>query len=96
MDRDAIEAALDTKFESMDLGNITARGYLKRLLSDLLTQGESFSGKRPFGNSGWEHDLAKPLIMADAIKGSIDEDGYAEVKDEDEYEQALIALVEAL
>lgn len=90
-----IPSALDTKFESMDLGLCTARYYMKRLLHDLLTQGESFSGKRPFGNSGWEHELAQPLIMAGVIEGTI-EDGYAEPVDEEDYEYALIAMVEAL
>jgi hypothetical protein len=95
MNRDKISAALDTKFDSMDLGEVTARQYLKRLLNDLLMKGECFSGKRPFGNSGWEHDLAKPLILAGVIEGSI-EDGYAEPAVDDEYTEALKALVEAL
>lgn len=42
----------------------TIRDYLKGLLDSLWTQGEGFSGKRPFGNSGWRHDLYRPLIAA--------------------------------
>lgn len=42
----------------------TIRDYLKGLLTNLWTEGEGFSGKRPFGNSGWRHDLYRPLIAA--------------------------------
>ena len=95
IDKAKIAAALDTKFQSMDIGEVTARQYLKRLLSHLLMQGEGFSGKRPFGNSGWENELAQPLIMAGAISGTI-EDGYAEPDSDDEYTEALKALVSEL
>lgn len=95
MDINSISDALDTRFDSMDIGTVTARQYLKRLLHDLLMKGESFSGKRPFGNSGWEHELANPLIQAGVISGEI-VDGYAEITDEEEYQQALAALVAAL
>jgi hypothetical protein len=39
-------------------------------------EGESFSGKRPFGNSDWEYDLYVPLIQAGFIEGKLDADGY--------------------
>jgi len=91
-----ISAALDTDFESMDLGVVTARQYLKKLLTAVLMDGESFSGKRPFGNSGWEYELAIPLIKAEAMAGTIDEDGYAQDVDEGEYTEALKRLVAAL
>lgn len=96
MNIEKITAALDAEFESMDLGRITARGYLKALLRALMEEGESFSGKRPFGNSGWQHELAAPLIHAEAIMGEIDEDGYAHPSSEVEYQIALLAMVDAL
>lgn len=56
-------------------GNI--RDYLLTLLADLWTEGEAFSCKRPFGNSGWEYDLYEPLARAGFIEGmTFDEDGY--------------------
>jgi hypothetical protein len=58
-----------------DSGAETIKGYLKELLSVLWNEGESFSGKRPFGNSGWEDDLYKPLIVAGVVDGYLDEDG---------------------
>lgn len=52
--------------------------YFTALLHTLFLQTEGFSGKRPFGNSGWDSDIDKALIRADAIWGSFDEDGYIE------------------
>ena len=55
---------------------LTIREYLKELLLTLWVEGEGFSGKRPFGNSGWQYDLYKALIIAGAVEGKLDEDGY--------------------
>ena len=71
-------AALDLRFDSDAGKNLTVRDYLRRLLETLWVEGESFSGKRPFGNSGWEHDLYKPLIAGGFISGRLDADGYVE------------------
>ncbi len=59
-----------------DVGDTTIAGYLKELLLALWADGEGFSGKRPFGNSGWEYDLYVPLIEAGVVDGSLDSDGY--------------------
>lgn len=67
---------LDFQFESSDLGTTTVRGYYKSLLSTLWNEGEGFSGKRPFGNSGWDGDLYKAAALFDKKYGTIDEDGY--------------------
>lgn len=74
---------LETKFKCSDLNKtVTIREYLHALLQKLWREGEGFSGKRPFGNSGWEHDLYAPLVKAGAIKGSFDGDGYLNDCDE--------------
>lgn len=96
MDQSKVEAALNAKFEAMDIGNVSAREYLKCLLKTLLAKGESFSGKRPWGNSGWEHELATPMIQSGMIVGDVDEDGYGTPESESEYQAALIAMVDAL
>jgi hypothetical protein len=68
---------LDLRFFCNDFDReVSIREYLHALLDRLWDEGESFSGKRPFGNSGWEYDLYKPLIVAGVIKGSLDIDGY--------------------
>lgn len=74
--------ALDVRFDSDAGDNLSVREYLRTLLIHLWDQGDSFSGKRPFGNNGWEHDLYAPLVKAGFIAGVVDEDGFAEVEDE--------------
>lgn len=57
-----LQAILYCPLEENDSGATTIKGYLKALLYALWDEGEGFSGKRPFGNSGWEGDLLDPLI----------------------------------
>lgn len=70
--------ALDRPCKFEDVSAKSIREYMKTLLITLWEEGEGFSGKRPFGNSGWEYDVIKPLIEFKYIKGSLDEDGYVE------------------
>lgn len=56
-------------------GDMTIREYLGALLKELWNKGEGFSGKRPFGNSGWEWDIYRVLIRENAVNGTLDEDG---------------------
>ena len=44
-------------------------------------RGRGFRGKRPFGNSGWEFYVYKPLIEGGFIEGKLDEDGFVEKLD---------------
>lgn len=74
--------ALGVRLSSDAGDDITVRDYLRELLITLWEEGESFSGKRPFGNSGWEYDLYKPLIAGGFIPGELDEDGYVDKIDE--------------
>ncbi|HBN27233.1 MAG TPA: hypothetical protein DD405_07175 [Desulfobacteraceae bacterium] len=75
--------------------NMTIKGFLHLLLKTLWEEGECFSGKRPFGNSGWEYDLYKPLIQAYIISGEIDEDGDIETFDEKEGNRVISELIAA-
>lgn len=56
----------------------TIGDYLTSLLWEIWTKEESFSGKRPFGNSGWKYDLYSCLVQNEIIEGSIDENGDVE------------------
>ena len=67
---DALNVQLSREFEDMNV-----RMYLCSLLTTLWDEQEGFSGKRPFGNSGWEYDLYEPLIRDGFIEGELDEDG---------------------
>jgi hypothetical protein len=62
-------------------GARTVRDYLKALLIELWDQGEGFSGKRPFGNGGWEYDLYYVLVSEGFVSGRID--AYGDVVDVD-------------
>lgn len=74
----------------------TVGTYLIALLRRVWDEGESFSGKRPFGNSGWDYDLAKPLISAGVIRGELDTDGYVEKCDDDQLRAAIFAAIDSL
>lgn len=62
-------------------GAYTIRDYLKALVAAVWQEGEGFSGKRPFGNSGWEYDLYYPLVRDHIVYGQID--AYGDVVDVD-------------
>jgi hypothetical protein len=70
------EAALNVRFycDAAD-DEISIRDYLFMLLDKLWDTKESFSGRRPFGNSDWEYDLFSPLVHGGFISGDIDEYG---------------------
>lgn len=52
---------------SNDAGAATVRDYLKALLLTLWREGEAFSGKRPFGNSGWDSELLDAIPEAACV-----------------------------
>lgn len=79
-----------------DANAATIRDYLVNALLRLWEKGEGFSGKRPFGNSGWEWDLLLPLITAGLIAGELDDYGYIESVDGDAGRPLIAAAIEAL
>lgn len=66
---------LDLPMQENDARAATIRDYLKALLSKLWKEDEGFSGKRPFGNSGWKYDVLAALVAGGALPGALDEDG---------------------
>lgn len=67
---------LDAPYHFKDAAANSLREYFYTLLLALWYQGEEFSGKRPFGNSGWDWDIYACLVKLEVIKGKLDEDGY--------------------
>lgn len=67
----------------------TVGQYLIALAREVWTIGEGFSGKRPFGNSGWEYDIHKALVQADVVEGEIDEYGYLDDSDDAAVEEYI-------
>lgn len=85
--------ALELRFDS-DIGeNKTIRDYLHAILIGVWTEGEGFSGKRPFGNSGWEYDLYEPLIKAGFVKGKIDPQGCVDSVDKAQANEIVSDLI---
>jgi len=76
------KSILDLPMSRNDARATNIGEYLRALLATLWDEGESFSGKRPFGNSGWDYDLYKPLIVAGLVTGSLDEGGHINDCDE--------------
>lgn len=74
----------------------TIKEYLIKLLTELWEKGEGFSGKRPFGNSGWEYELYLPLVKAGAVNGKLDSEGYIQEVDTDAANTLIFDAIEAL
>ena len=85
-----IDATLAVRFDSDAGSDLTLRQWLVDLLARVWDEQEMFSGKRAWGNSGWDWDPLPALIRAGFVEGSFDEDGYPQPDDGPAY-QALIA-----
>lgn len=79
----SLAAALDYRFDSDAGDDLTVRDYLHKLIWTLWNEGSAFSGKRPFGNSDWEHVLLSALARGGFIEATMDDEGWVETfKDE--------------
>lgn len=77
-----MEKWLNKKSEHL-LDGLTGREYLEELLMTLWEEKERFSGKRPFGNSAWDYDVAASLIETFPDLGQLDADGDVNEVDDD-------------
>ena len=69
--QETIDKALGLKTQINGEGKrITIREYLRELLLTLWREGEGFSGKRPFGDSGWGNELFKRTVLVSATHGN--------------------------
>ena len=87
---------LDLKMVENDADADTIRDYFKELLRELWTTTEGFSGKRPFGNSGWDYEIYRSLIENGAVEAEINEDGYIETFDEKQRAKADKLIFKAI
>lgn len=89
------EEILKFHMKENDAGAETIGEYLSQLLVNLIDEGEGFSSKRPFGNSGWIYELYLPLVDGGFVEGSLDEDGYLEeIEDSEAACQLLMEVVQ--
>ena len=66
--------------------------YLHILMETLWVDG-NFSGKRPFGNSGWKYEIYEALVEAELVEGSFDSGGYLGEIDEDVADQLILDAI---
>ena len=76
---DQLEELADLEFTSIEMNDceVTIQQWLRELLCRVWIERDDFSGKRAFGNSGWEYDIYRTFIREDVIIGS--EDKYGDV-----------------
>ena len=77
-------------------GEPTVRHYLKALLRQVWREGETFSGKRPFGDSGWQVEIYAALTMGGVMDGGWEEDGGDFVIDEHVADRIIDSAIRAL
>lgn len=76
---------------------MTLREYLRTLLERVWVESEGFSGKRPFGDGSWQHDLERALLDAGATKGKRDGNGYISYSDpEFDFAGFIVECIRAL
>lgn len=85
---------LDIPMAQNDADAATIGDYLRSLLGALWHKKEKFSGKRPFGNGGWEFDLYRALVEAKVIKGTLDRFGCVEDCDWDAGDKLISDAIE--
>ena len=77
-----------------DAGAKTIKDYFRKLLLTLWEELEDFSGKRPFGNSGWAYDVYAALIKCGAIEGELYSDSYViDIKNFQEADKMVVDII---
>lgn len=89
------QQVLDLAMPDNDAGASTVRGYLVALAREVWNIGEGFSGKRPFGNSGWHYEIYGPLVKAGWVKGTFDDEALDGV-DTDTADELIQAALDEL
>jgi hypothetical protein len=85
---------LDLPMGYNDADAKTVRDYFKALLLTLWKEEEGFSGKRPFGNSGWQYDVYRALANAGAISEDKYDDGEVKSYDTKAADKIILSAIE--
>lgn len=85
----AAKDVLKLPMQQNDAGAETIGEYLTFLLELVWEEEEGFDGKRPFGNSNWQHEVYQALIKAGVVEGKLDQDGYIQSFDRHEAEKLV-------
>lgn len=84
---------INIPMQENDAGAKTVGEYLSKLLLTLWDEEDGFSGKRPFGNSGWKYEIYTALVSAGVVSGELDEDGYLKEFDESEADGIIREMI---
>jgi len=87
---------LSIPMEKNDAKAKTIGDYLITLLATVWEEEEGFSGKRPFGNSGWKFEVYVALIKAKVVEGVLDEDGCVDSMDKANQKKADSLIEDAI
>lgn len=85
-----------TKLDTNDAKASTIGQFLAKLTKTVWIEEEGFSGKRPFGNSGWKGPIIHALILEGHLQGELDEDGYIEDYSTTEFNALMAPVFELL
>lgn len=78
-DAEVAARVLALPMQPNDADATTIRDYLIKLLGGVWEHTEGFDGKRPFGNSGWQHELYQTLAEAGMVISGQDRYGDLDV-----------------
>ncbi len=82
------------EFQSQQMDTqVTVGDWLKSLLCLVWEEGEGFSGKRPWGDSGWEYDIYETFVENNIISGTIDEYGGVEDCDDRLADKIILDII---
>lgn len=95
-DRKLGQEVLATPMDRNDASANSVHEYLVALLATVWEQGSDFSGKRPFGNSGWEGELEKALLIHGLVEGAFDSHHDIEWIDDQRANKLIALAIQAL
>lgn len=91
-----LKQILNAPLETDDCDATTIKEYLHEIMLKLWQEGESFSGKRPFGNGGWKFDIYVALVKCGAVEGKLDEDGFLDEVDLKAADKLVFKLIDKI
>lgn len=92
----SVKNVLSCPMKENDASASTVGDYLSCLLKTLWEEGEGFSGKRPFGNSGWEYEIYTALAAKGLCGGKLDDFGDIEKLDFGEANRLIFKAIDAV
>lgn len=87
------ENVLDTEINIGDDFRGTLREFFVELAIKVWVEEEGFSGKRPWGNSGWKNDVYAELVRNGVLPGVINEYEELENVDKKEADALIVELL---